>query len=145
MNVQNIDGFEGEIKADIYAKAISKKDLENIAKMQLEKSVAPYNNLDFIDFPDMTYRLSRLPLNPKVQILTLVIKGVQTFDLTKHPDFAIDSVTKVLENQKGVLPEKLEEFFKNQEAISQSEIKISPFWRKTVPSNIKNVEINYEK
>ncbi|MBT5346762.1 hypothetical protein HOJ01_04355 [bacterium] len=142
---QNIDGFEGKIKADIYAKAISKKDLENIAKMQLEKSVAPYNNLDYIDFPDMTYRLSRLPLNPKVQILTLVIKGVQTFDLAKHPDFAIDSVTKVLENQKGVLPENLEEFFKNQEAISQSEIKISPFWRKTVPSNIKNVEINYEK
>ena len=142
---QKIDGFQGEIKADIYAKAISKKDLENIAKMQLEKSVAPYNNLNFIDFPDMTYRLSRLPLNPKVQILTLVVKGVQTFDLNKHPDFTIDSVTKVLENQKGVLPSDLEEFFRNQEAISQSEIEISPFWRKSIPSNIKNVEINYEK
>ncbi|MBI96263.1 hypothetical protein CL656_03875 [bacterium] len=142
---QKTDGFQGEIKADIYAKSISKKDLENIAKMQLEKSVAPYNNLDFIDFPDMTYRLSRLPLNPKVQILTLVVKGVQTFDLNKHPDFTIDSVTKVLENQKGVLPNTLEEFFRNQEAIAQSKIEISPFWRKSIPSNIKNVEINYEK
>lgn len=142
---QNIEGFTGKITADIYAKAISKKDLENIAKMQLEKSVSPYNNLEYIDYPDMNYRLSRLPLNPKVQVLTLVIKGVQTFDLTKHPDFSIDSIVKVLENQSGADPSKVSEFLRNQEAITQARIEVSPFWRNYIPNNIKNVEVTYEK
>ena len=142
---QKLDGFKGKINAEIKAKAISIKDLENIAKMQLEKSVSPYNNLEYIDFPDMTYRLSRLPLNPKVQILTLVVKGVQTFDLQRHPDYNLDTTLNVLNNQAGVNPTDLREFFKAQEAISNVDIKISPFWRNTIPQNIKNVEITYEK
>ena len=45
---QNIDGFEGKIKADIYAKAISKKDLENILNTIIENKTLKDNGIIII-------------------------------------------------------------------------------------------------
>ncbi len=142
---QNIDGFTGSITATIKAKAFNLNDLKIIARNQLEQSVAPYTKLSFIDFPAMNYRLSRLPLNPKVQILTLVISGVQTFDLEKHPEFTLESITQILNNQAGSDPIFAAEFLQNLEPVSQVKIDVTPFWRKSIPHNLKNIELNYAK
>lgn len=131
------DKFLVSLSLKVVGIAFSKKDLELLAKEQLEKSVPYDKELINIDYEGMTFLVERYDLRAREANLLVHIEG----DISMKVDNAIFDEDKFI----GLDKEKIEKYLEVYPEIERATIKFSPFWVKKVPQLKNNIKIIIEK
>jgi hypothetical protein len=136
-NGETGDKFSVNLTLKVVGIAFSKKDLELLAKEQLEKSVPYDKELVNIDYAGMTFLVERYDLRAREANLLAHIEG----DISMKVDNAIFDEDKFI----GLDREKIEKYLEVYPEIERATIKFSPFWVKKVPQLKNNIRIIIEK
>ncbi|MCX7778897.1 MAG: hypothetical protein N2259_01470 [Patescibacteria group bacterium] len=134
---QEVSEFKTKGKIRVGLVAIREKDLLNLAKNFLEKSIPLDKKLESFDEKSLKYNLKSFNLKDKRAEIEMKIKGKTIL----QKNSAIFDVEKIKNLEKNALKNYLEQY----KEINSVKIYFSPFWKKRVPSKKELIEIKIEQ